>query len=144
MQRIPSCHVRGLYIYSPIGTMCLFHFTSSQLPKYSKNSIKYSEQSQIKKRKCIVKAPIPSPLLVSTEEDTCYWWDPSSTPVSLPVPLNPQVRPGFCVDSQPESLFYLMSFPVPGMWHSRLSPVCSECPCPAKCSSWLHLCWLQV
>lgn len=41
----------------------------------TKISIKYSEQSQINKRKCIVKTPISSPLLEgalrSAEEDIC-------------------------------------------------------------------------
>lgn len=38
-------------------------------------------------------------LCVSAEEGPCQRWDSSGKPMSPPVPINPHMRPGFCLDS---------------------------------------------
>ena len=123
--RNPSWYVGG-YIFTAQYTQHVYSVLPLPSCPSTKISIKYSEQSQINKRKCIVKTPILSPLLegalLSAEEDTCWRWDSSSRPTSPPVPLNSHVRPGFRVDSQPEGLFYSISFPVPEWWHTWTIP----------------------
>lgn len=152
MQRNPSWYVRGCTFTAQYSQRVYSVLPLPNCPS-TITSIKYSEQSQINKRKCIVKTSISSPLLEGALHKCWREYVLGGSPPAGTHPCQSHLTPTWDLAfvwtlSLRVCFTRPLSLSLSDDTHGW-SPACSQgqelrCPCPAKRSRWLHLCWLQV